>query len=148
MPSKVISLIRNVHFSGCDLVVGALAPDPESVDLWTWCQCGRCCSECSAAVGCGEAVNFQRFDQNDAAFQPCGRPRRPWRTSAPPWRSFRRGRGGSKPVCPTNAPRCPTPCRTPPAPTAPCPTLVARCGPRWPSWGPTPISPGYQLTED
>lgn len=39
MPSKVISLIRNVHFSGCDLVVGALAPDPESVDLWTWCQC-------------------------------------------------------------------------------------------------------------
>lgn len=68
--------------------------------------------------------------------------------SAPPWRSFRRGQESLKPVCQTSEPRCPTPCQTPPALTEQCPTPVTPFAPRWPSWGPVPISHGYQQTED
>lgn len=95
-------------------------------------------------VCCGEAVNVQHFDVGVAAFQPCGRPRRPWRTSAPPWRSFRRGQESLEPVCQTSEPRCLTRCRTPPAPTEQCPPPATPFAPRWPSWGPVPISHGYQ----
>lgn len=67
--------------------------------------------------------------------------------SAPPWRSFRRGQERLKTACRWSEPRCPTPCQTPPALTEQCPTPVTPFAPPWPSWGPAPISYGYQHTE-
>ena len=79
-----------------------------------------------------------------SVLQPCGRPKRLWRTSAPLWRFFRRGQPSFRPVYLRSGPLFPTLYQTLPALMELCRPPVTPSAPRSPSWESTLTTLRYQ----